>query len=169
MQLLSRSLPSLIAMASLLSSSAQAQLKYSNDPQCDKAIQEVKYDIEVNRKGRVSNIRDFEHVQTEYDVGSPFLQKTGITISLGSGRNSDEKATTSQQTANTKILQSPDLLKRYAEKIIGRCGEVVKVSICQAWMDCSVSYSYIGENKIQKDICVSGANTRTRWGERGCF
>ena len=160
----------LLSITSLIAQSAQANLQYSHDAQCNKAIKEVEHDISVSRKGRVAYIGDFKHEQTESSEGSPFQQKIGINFSLGSGRNSDEKATASQHNANEKILDSPNLLNKYAHKIIGTCREVVRVDFCQAWTDCIISYSYMRNNKIQKDTCVTGSNTyKKRWGERSCF
>ena len=157
-------MPILFSIAGLISSCVQSRSSNNSFAQCYHAIEEIKRDVELTRKGKVAYIDVYEVKPEELFDGSPFPRKTAIRFSLGDQRM--KPATESQLQASLKII-NPSLTKEYAVKIIDNCDEVVGVTIGRSFSGNSYSYSYMGKGEIKEDTCVEHPKVR-QWGERWC-
>lgn len=112
-------------------------------------MEEIKYDVEGTRKGKVAYI----HVSEIQSDGSspvpPFSRKTSITFALGNQRG--VAVTESELEASLEII-NPVLAKEYAVKIIENCDEVAQVLIGRSFSDNNYSYSYMGKARLSKTL-----------------
>jgi hypothetical protein len=135
----------------------------SAEESCDGAIEFMKNDVSQRIGGSVTYL-EFRRIDD-----SPFKNAKEEAI-VGFGNRG---LSNSMRQINLNILRSPDLLRRFSEKIILGCSKVVKVSYGMAETGGGDGGWYLGtDNQIRREQCVDHPGRGAPdlpWGKTYCW
>lgn len=181
---LKSALAKVVVIGSLFSSTAFAQDRQDayasiTNPVCISAIHNVHGDIENRIGGAVgevtyydpsSQVTDSPNEKSNARVVSPIPgRQMQINFGLLSAMSRGRQATQQQADKNSSLLRSPDLTKKYAERIASACSDVGSVRF---WLwEYGISWSIDSNNEMTRDRCVDYDTWQRRplvWGEMLC-
>ena len=141
---------------------------------CDAAIQAVRADIEAKRGAVVQQVRRLTVATWKRDnptlqgFESPLPEADQIVVIALAAEAGPGTVTARHGAMAQTIMDSPQLTRRYAERIIAACQAVASVKFFHwEWYQ---GWSLFPQRQLREDRCLPpGVDLQLRWGENACL
>lgn len=143
---------------------AQSTSVQDLEPQCKAAIFDIERNIENYRRAYVSNVSVYD---TQTDADLPTETPLNLLIGLDAYDSQGEGDVVSQSSA-LDLLESPQMLRNYSEKIIDRCENIVSVNFLLTEYQ-SRQFGWVNGSVREFRCADSSTTSELPWGSRMCF